>query len=197
MEELIFATGNKHKVKEVAQLLDGILNVKSMKEIGCVEDIPETSDSFQGNALLKAKYIVDNYNVDSFAEDSGLEVKALDGAPGIYSARFAGEGKNDEDNIDKVLSSLKGIQDRSAQFRSVIALCWKGETYYFEGIIEGQITEQRQGTNGFGYDPIFIPNEKQKSFAEMLDSEKNQLSHRGKAIAQLVDFFREQKIVIS
>ena len=185
---LIFATGNQHKVREIRRMIGEQFTIKSLKDIGCEEDIPETSPTIEGNALQKARYVVEHYQLDCFAEDTGLEVEALNGEPGVYSARYAGPARDAGANMEKVLDKLQGQTNRRARFRTVIALIRDGQEYTFEGIINGQITSAPQGSAGFGYDPIFIPDGEVRSFAEMSMEEKNAISHRSRATRKLVDF---------
>lgn len=193
MKDIVLATNNAHKLHEVREMLQGIFNVRSLSDIGCHNDIPETADSFAGNALMKAQYVKEHYGYDCFADDSGLECDALDGAPGIYSARYAGtEGHDSEANMDKLLRELEGKNSRDAQFHTVIALLYEGETHFFEGIIRGHITRERSGQQGFGYDPIFMPDGFDRTFAEMTDEEKNSISHRGIAVRKLVAFLQDR-----
>ncbi|WP_267740174.1 non-canonical purine NTP diphosphatase [Myroides injenensis] len=186
--KLVFASNNKNKIKEIKNQLPDTIEILSLEDIGCMVDIPETADTIEGNALLKADYIKRHYGYDCFADDSGLEVDALNGAPGVYSARYAGEKKNDDANIDKLLATLNKEENRKANFKTVITLHFQGETYHFTGIVNGSILKDRQGNEGFGYDPIFIADGMDKSFAEIGINEKNAISHRGKAVKQLVDF---------
>lgn len=188
MEQLVFATNNSHKVDEVKNKLGGMFEIKTLSEIGCTEDIPETSDTLRGNAGQKSHYLFDRFHCDCFADDTGLEVEALDGAPGVYSARYAGPAKDSEANIDKLLSELKGKENRRARFRTVISLILEGEEYLFEGIVNGTILTERHGSHGFGYDPVFQPDGYNCSFAELSMEEKNKISHRGKATEQLIRF---------
>lgn len=186
--QLVFATNNKNKISEVKKLLPISIELLSLSDIKCYEAIPETQSTIEGNAVQKAAYVYENYGYNCFADDTGLEVKALNGAPGVYSARYAGAERSDKANMNKLLNQLKCKSDRSAQFKTVIALIINGNTTVFEGICEGEILTQQQGTNGFGYDPVFKPNAKAKSFAEMSLEEKNAIGHRGKAIKQLMSF---------
>lgn len=186
--EIVFATGNAHKISEVSALLPRDIVLKGLTDIGCPTDLPETSDTIAGNALQKARYVYEHFGVNCFAEDTGLEVYALNGEPGVYSARYAGEGKDPAANTGKLLDKLSVHRDRRARFRTVIALILEGREYLFEGIAEGQIAAQPAGTGGFGYDPVFIPDDETRTFAQMGAAEKNALSHRGKAVVQLVDF---------
>ncbi len=189
MRDIVFATNNAHKLRELREIASGQLNVLSLSDIGCHEDIAETADTIEGNALIKANYIKEHYGYDCFADDTGLEVAALNGAPGVRSARYAGEDCNSENNIDLLLSNLKGKTDRSAQFRTCIALCQAGETHTFEGIVKGKILSSRCGEGGFGYDSVFAPDEADgRSFAQMQPDEKNAISHRGRATRLLIDF---------
>ena len=188
---LVFATNNNHKLHEISDLLGKSFNLVSLSEIGINEDIPEDYPTLEGNALFKAQYIHGITGMDVFADDTGLEIEALDGRPGVHSARFAGPGKNFDSNIDKVLMLLGGKENRRAMFRTVIALILEEKEYLFEGRISGRITSERHGSNGFGYDPIFIPDGSDRSFAEMTVEEKNKYSHRKKAADKLVLFLKE------
>ncbi len=187
--KIVFATNNQNKIEEVQAQLPDSITLLSLESIGCTEDIPETSDTIEGNALQKAHYIKEKYGYDCFADDTGLEVEALLGAPGVYSARFAGDHKNPEDNINKLLSELKDKTNRNARFKTVIALIFEGKELLFTGICNGKISEIRKGKKGFGYDPVFIPEGFSESFAEMDLTQKNTIGHRGKAVRQLIDFF--------
>ncbi|MEM8908827.1 MAG: RdgB/HAM1 family non-canonical purine NTP pyrophosphatase [Bacteroidota bacterium] len=189
-DELIFATGNPNKVREAKVLLQDYMQVKSKKDIGCLEELPETNPTLEANAIQKARYLADNYGVHCFSEDTGLEIDALAGEPGVYSARYAGLERDANKNMDLVLSKMQGIEDRGAQFRTIIALILHGKTYTFEGIVRGQIAQGKSGSEGFGYDPIFIPEGAQKTFAAMSTASKNQVSHRARALAKLVDFLQ-------
>lgn len=186
--KLIFATHNKNKLKEVQALMPETIQLYSLDDIGCFEDIPETADTIDGNAILKADYVMENYRQDCFADDTGLEVEALDGAPGVYSARYAGEKKNSEDNVQKLLKELQGEENRRAQFKTVIALNLDGHQYLFQGICTGRITQERRGDQGFGYDPVFQPDGSDKTFAEMSLEEKSVISHRGIALRDLIEY---------
>lgn len=188
---IVFATANQNKVLEVLALLDDGINIVSLKDIGCEEDIPETRPTIEGNALQKAQYVIENYQVNCFAEDTGLEIEALNGEPGIFSARYAGEQRDSEDNMALVLKKLKGQNNRKAQFKTVIALIIDGKETLFEGIAKGHIAEAKSGGKGFGYDPIFIPEGYDISFAEMAADEKNKISHRGKAVRLLFNHLNE------
>ncbi len=191
MKELVFATNNKHKLQEVSEMLDGIVLIKSLNDIGLAGDIPETADTLDGNALQKAQWVYERTGLDCFADDTGLEVEALDGRPGVYSARYAGEHCSFDDNINKMLSEMQGKTNRRACFRTVICLIENGEPRYFEGRVDGQILTERYGKEGFGYDPIFMPNRFAVSFAEMPLEVKNHISHRGKAVAKLVEYLKK------
>jgi len=188
MLELVFATNNPHKLKEVKQLLPNSIKVLSLSDIGCTEEIPETAETLAGNAQLKADYVTRRYGYDCFADDTGLGVEALDGAPGVYSARYAGDNCTPEDNIQKLLAVLENKNDRRAEFATVIALNLHGKQYLFEGVCRGEILTRKQGQCGFGYDPIFKPSSFDRSFAEMTADEKGKISHRGRAVAKLVVF---------
>lgn len=186
--EIVFATGNAHKIREVAALLPPGIRLKSLADIGCTGELPETTPTIEGNALQKARYVHAHYGVNCFAEDTGLEIDALNGEPGVRSARYAGEDKQAEDNTRLVLAKMKGIADRRARFRTVIALILDGKEHVFEGVAEGQIAASPAGNGGFGYDPIFVPEGAHRSFAEMDTEEKGAISHRGKAVAKLLAF---------
>ena len=190
MTTLIFATNNEHKVSEIQSLLAKDINVITLQQAGINIDIPEPYDTLQENANTKAKTIFEITKQNCFSEDTGLEIDALNGAPGVHSARYAGTDRNFNANIEKVLANLKNNENRKAQFRTVICLIWNEKEYYFEGICRGQIAEQNSGTAGFGYDPIFIPEGATKSFAEMTMDEKNTYSHRQKAVSQLFSFLQ-------
>lgn len=190
--KLVFATNNAHKLREVSSMLGTDYELLSLKEIDCDVDIPETADTFQGNALQKAQYVKEHFGYDCFADDTGLEVEALGGEPGVYSARYAGPGHDSQANVKKLLTNLSGIENRRAQFRTVVALIKDGETHYFEGIVKGRIDIECHGDGGFGYDPVFIPEGYDQSFAELGDEVKNTISHRARAVAQLVAFLKAQ-----
>jgi XTP/dITP diphosphohydrolase len=190
LKKIVFATNNQHKLKEVSHYLKDIYEVMSLHDLGFHEDIPEPYNTLEENALTKSQTIFDNYRIDCFSDDTGLEVEALNGAPGVYSARYAGEACSFKDNVDKMLRELQGQKNRKARFRTVVSLILKGEKHFFEGIVNGHIAEKESGTDGFGYDPIFIPDGYDISFAEMDLDEKNKISHRGRAMAQLVDFLK-------
>lgn len=189
MEKIVFASNNSHKLSEIRQL-NLPFEILSLAETGCKEDIPETADTLEGNALQKARWVKEHYGYDCFADDTGLEVEALGGEPGVYSARYAGEGHDSEANMAKLLANMEGVKDRRARFRTVIALIKDGEEHLLEGIVEGHITTVRSGADGFGYDPIFMPEGCDKTFAEMTADEKNAISHRGRAVAELKKFFK-------
>ena len=193
MKNIVFATNNKNKLREIRDIVGSKYNILSLSDINCHEDIPETADTIEGNALLKARFVKEKYGYDCFADDTGLEVEALDNRPGVYSARFAGEDCNSKNNINKLLSELKGIENRKARFRTVIALI-KGETEEeFEGVIYGNISHERHGEGGFGYDKVFVPENYEKTFAEMLPKEKNSISHRAKATRLLIEYLNKEK----
>lgn len=186
--KLVFATNNQNKLKEVQALIPSHIQLLSLKDIGCKEDIPETQPTIEGNAMQKALYVSEHYGYDCFADDTGLEIDALDGAPGVYSARYAGNHRDANDNMDKVLKNLEEQDNRSAHFKTVIALYLNDKVYTFTGLCKGEITTERHGDKGFGYDPIFKPHGYNKTFAEMNLELKNQIGHRGKAVQQLVEF---------
>jgi len=189
--KIVFASNNKNKIKEIQALLPATIQIVSLEDIGCTEEIPETANTIEGNAILKANYVTQKYGFDCFADDSGLEVDALNGEPGVFSARYAGEPKNDENNIDKLLTNLKDIENKKANFKTVICLNLNGNQHLFTGIINGQIINERVGTNGFGYDPIFVADGYQKTFAELTLEEKSTISHRGIAVKQLIEFLNQ------
>jgi XTP/dITP diphosphohydrolase len=186
--QLVFASNNRHKINEIQNLVNNAIQILSLEDIGCTEDIPETADTIEGNAILKANYITEKYGYNCFADDTGLEIEHLNGAPGVYSARFAGEQKNDKDNVNKVLVELKDTNNRKANFKTVIALNLNKQQHLFTGIINGTITCVPKGTQGFGYDPIFQPDNYKVTFAEMNQIEKSSISHRGLAVKKLLDF---------
>lgn len=190
MKELIFATNNKHKLSEVRPMLEGKVLIHSLSEIGLEGDIPETADTLEGNALQKAQWVYERTGRDCFADDTGLEVDVLGGAPGVYSARYAGEGCSFDDNMDKLLTALDGVENRRARFRTVICLLENGQPHYFEGRVEGRILTEKHGTEGFGYDPIFQPDDSGVPFAEMDMESKNRISHRGRAMVKLIDYLK-------
>lgn len=189
--KLVFATNNKHKLQEVRDIIGSGVEILSLADIDCTDDIPETADTLDGNALIKARYIFGKYGVNCFADDTGLEVEALGGAPGVYSARYAGDGHDSEANMNKLLENLTGENNRSAQFRTVIALIIDGEEKLFNGIVKGEIIRDKRGASGFGYDPIFVPEGYKESFAQMESSTKNSISHRYRATKQLSDYLKE------
>ena len=186
--KLVFATNNANKIKEVQKLIPNHITLLSLKDIGCFEDVPETQLTIKGNAIQKAEYIKENYGFDCFADDTGLEVEALNGEPGVFSARYAGEQRDANDNMNKLLMELDGNPNRKAQFKTVIALHLNDKLHTFTGICEGEITQTRKGDSGFGYDPIFMPDGFIKTFAEMELALKNKIGHRGKAVMELVGF---------
>ena len=186
--KIVFATNNTHKLEEIRRMLRGSHQIVSLAEIGCHEDIPEEQDTLEGNALQKARYIKQHYGYDCFADDTGLEIDALGGRPGVYSARYASEAKDSEANMRKVLAEMQGHSDRRARFRTVIALILGNEEHLFEGKVEGEILTARQGSAGFGYDPVFRPDGYDRSFAEMDPDTKNSISHRGEATRKLAAF---------
>lgn len=188
MKKLVFASGNKHKLSEIASKLAAKIQVISMRDLGFEDEIEEPGATLEENAEIKAKHINGLYSIDCFADDTGLEIEALDGAPGVYSARFAGKGCSFDDNVQKTLDLLANKTNRKACFRTVICLIFNNETHFFEGRIDGEITTERFGTDGFGYDPIFRPIGSEKTFAQMSQSEKNQISHRALAVDKLVEF---------
>ena len=188
--KLVFASNNHNKIKEIQLLVPNSIEILSLNDIGCTEDIPETADTIEGNAILKANYVTEKYGFNCFADDSGLEIDALNGEPGVYSARYAGEPKDDSKNIDKVLENLKDETNKKANFKTVICLNMNGKQHLFTGIANGKIIENRVGDNGFGYDPIFVADGYSKTFAELSIEEKAAISHRGKAVKQLVDFLQ-------
>ncbi|UBM57411.1 non-canonical purine NTP diphosphatase [Marinilongibacter aquaticus] len=188
MREICLATNNDHKAFELQAMLEGLFEIKTLKQIGCIEDIEETANTFQGNSLIKAQYVKAHYGLDCIADDSGLEVEALGGEPGVFSARYAGEHGNHEKNMNRLLKNLEGQSNRRAQFRTVITLILGEETHFFEGIVEGEITKEKRGNQGFGYDPLFVPKGFDRTFAEMGAEEKNPISHRGRAIEKMKAF---------
>ena len=185
---LIFATSNQNKVLEIQKILPKKFNIKSLKDLNYFEDVPENKNTIDGNAIFKAKYIYEKFNINVFADDTGLEVEALNGEPGVHSARYAGTTRSSEKNIKKLLKNLKNIKNRNARFKTVIALIIDNKLHIFSGIIEGYILDSPKGNNGFGYDPIFCPNGFDKSFAELTLKEKNLISHRSLAMKKLIDF---------
>lgn len=190
-KKLVFATNNAHKLEEISSILGDKMELLSLKDIGCTADIPETADKLEGNAIQKAEYIHRNYGLDCFADDTGLEVEALDGAPGVYSARYAGEGHDSEANMQKLLHNLEGKDNRKAQFRTAICLIMDNEQHLFEGICRGEIIKEKRGGAGFGYDPIFVPEGYTETFAELGNDIKNTISHRAKAVQMLCEFLNK------
>jgi XTP/dITP diphosphohydrolase len=190
-EILVFATNNAHKLKEIRNIVPPGFAVLGLKDIGCTQDIPETAATLEGNADIKSSYVYDNFGRNCFADDTGLEVDALDGKPGVYSARYAGEEGNADKNIIKLLREMLGVEDRRARFRTVISLIMDGEIRHFVGIVEGKILHDRRGAEGFGYDPVFLPDGYEQSFAEMDLKLKNSISHRGRAVRKLIDYLQK------
>jgi XTP/dITP diphosphohydrolase len=188
--KMVVATNNAHKLKEIAAILGQEIELLSLKDIQCFADIPETADTLEGNARQKAMYIYENYGMDCFADDTGLEVEALGGAPGVFSARYAGEGHDSEANMQKLLKELAGKENRKAQFRTVICLIRNGKEHLFEGIVKGEIIQEKRGGEGFGYDPIFVPEGYDLTFAELGDDVKNTISHRARAVEKLCQFLK-------
>lgn len=189
--KLVFATNNAHKLEEVAAILGDQVELLSLNDIGCQTDIPETAETLEGNALLKSSYIYKNYHLDCFADDTGLEVEALNGAPGVYSARYAGgKGHDAQANMLKLLHELDGKENRKAQFRTAISLILDGKEYLFEGVIKGEIIKEKRGDSGFGYDPVFMPEGYDRTFAELGNDIKNQISHRALAVQKLCEFLQ-------
>jgi len=186
--KLVFATNNQHKLQEIKQLIGDSIELLSLSDLGYYDDIPENQETLEGNASEKSFFVYNKYGLNCFADDTGLEIEALNGEPGVYSARYAGEEKSSENNINLVLAKLAKIKNRKARFRTVISLVIEGREIQFEGIVEGQILKEKQGTTGFGYDPIFKPDESQLSFAEMSMDEKNEISHRGRAAQKLAEY---------
>ena len=186
--KIVFATNNENKILEIQSMLPSNIEIISLESIGCNEEIPETADTIEGNAIQKANYVLDKYGYDCFADDTGLEVEALNNEPGVYSARYAGEQRNSNDNIDKLLANLENIANRNARFKTVICLNLNGKQHLFTGIANGKITLEKTGNGGFGYDPIFLPNGFKETFAEISIKTKNEISHRGKATKELIAF---------
>ena len=191
--KIVFASNNKNKIEEIQALVPNSIQIVSLEDIGCTEEIPETANTIDGNAILKANYITEKYGYNCFADDTGLEVEALNGAPGVYSARYAGEQKDANDNMEKLLLALRNISNRKANFKTVICLNFNGAQHLFTGIVNGKIIEEKMGTNGFGYDPIFKADGHTKTFGELDRIEKSAVSHRGIAVQQLFEFL--QKVV--
>jgi XTP/dITP diphosphohydrolase len=192
MVELCFATNNQYKIEEISQMLGKAFKILSLKDIGCTEELPENQSTLEGNSMEKARYVFEKYNHACFADDTGLEVDALNGNPGVLSARYAGDQKNSDDNIKLLLKNLKGVSSRSAKFRTVITLITSNGTHQFEGKVDGYILNEKRGYHGFGYDPVFIPEGFKNTFAELTLDRKNAISHRGRAFRKLVDHLRNQ-----
>jgi len=192
--EIVFATNNKHKVREISDLLDKNFTLLSLADLNITEEIPEEAETLEENALFKARYVHEKTGLNVFADDTGLEVSALGGAPGVYSARYAGEGRSFDDNIEKLLREMQNATDRSARFRTVIALILNGTEYLFEGTVEGEIIRERRGYGGFGYDPVFLAAGYDRTFAEIPLGEKNRISHRAKAVRHLLEFLDKVKL---
>lgn len=191
--EMVFATNNAHKLSEIRAIFGDTLHILSLADINCHDDIPETADTLEGNALIKARWVKERYGYDCFADDTGLEVEALGGAPGVHTARYAYPDRHDpEANTQKLLASLKNATNRKAQFRTAIALILNGEEHVFEGVVRGEIATEKRGTEGFGYDPVFIPENTDRTFAELGTDVKNQISHRARAVAKLVEYLSKQ-----
>jgi len=191
--ELVFATNNLHKLQEIQHLLGDSIELLSLNDIGCTDEIPENQATLEGNAAEKSFYIFNKYGFNCFADDTGLEIEALNGEPGVYSARYAGEARSADQNMDLVLSKMAKIKNRKARFRTVISLVIDGAEIQFEGTVDGNILEEKRGSTGFGYDPIFQPDESKHSFAEMSMTEKNKISHRGRAVLKLVEYLSQLK----
>ncbi|WP_293733169.1 non-canonical purine NTP diphosphatase [uncultured Parabacteroides sp.] len=189
--KLVFATNNQHKLDEVRKITAGNTEIVSLSDINCHEEIPETADTLEGNALQKARYIKEHFGYDCFADDTGLEVEALHNAPGVYSARYAGPGHDSEANMNKLLHEMEGKENRKARFRTVIALILEGKEYLFEGVVNGTIIKEKKGGSGFGYDPIFMPDTYAQTFAEMGNDIKNRISHRAEAVKKLTAFLSD------
>lgn len=191
MREIVFATNNAHKLREIREIVGDRLRVLSLGDIGCNEDIPETAGTIEGNAEIKARYVKEHYGYDCFADDTGLEVDALGGEPGVYSARYAGTAHDSEANMRLLLHNMEGVENRSARFRTVIALVIADDMKMFEGIVEGRIATTPAGSDGFGYDPVFYPEDSSKTFAEMPAADKNAISHRGRATKKLIEYLTQ------
>ncbi|WP_266204096.1 non-canonical purine NTP diphosphatase [Pontibacter kalidii] len=194
MKKLCFATNNRHKLAEVSQMLEGKYELLTLQDIGCNEELAEEQDTLEGNSRQKAEYVWNNYHVSCFADDTGLEVEALNGEPGVYSARYAGPQRSDADNINKLLDSLQGQPNRRARFRTSITLILDGQQHQFEGIVTGSIATDWKGDKGFGYDPVFVPDGHDRTFAQMSAGEKNAISHRGRATEELVSFLKSLEV---
>lgn len=188
--DIVFATHNRHKSEEACQILGPRWTLRNLHDLGQTEEIPETADTLQGNALQKAQFVYDKYHLSCFADDTGLEVEALNGAPGVYSARYAGEHCSFADNVNKLLHEMQGKTNRRACFKTVVALILDGEAHFFEGRVDGTIIESPRGGEGFGYDPVFVPDGFNETFAEMSTEQKNKISHRGRAMAKLIEFLQ-------
>lgn len=188
--DIVFATHNRHKSEEACQILGPRWTLRNLHDLGQTEEIPETADTLQGNALQKAQFVYDKYHLSCFADDTGLEVEALNGAPGVYSARYAGEHCSFADNVNKLLHEMQGKTNRRACFKTVVALILDGKTHFFEGRVDGTIIETPRGGEGFGYDPVFVPDGFNETFAEMSAEQKNKISHRGRAMAKLIEFLQ-------
>ena len=191
MDKIVFATNNEHKLREIRAILHDETEVLSLSDIGCHTDIPETADTLEGNALIKAHFVYDNYGYDCFADDTGLEVEALDGKPGVRTARYAGDDQDSQANMRKLLREMKGKDNRNARFRTAIALILDGEEHLFSGEVRGTITTEPMGDKGFGYDPVFIPEDTGKTFAQLREDIKNHISYRARAVAKLTEFLNK------
>ena len=191
MNKIVFATNNEHKLREIRAIIHDGTEVLSLADIGCHADIPETADTLEGNALIKAHFVYDNYGYDCFADDTGLEVEALDGAPGVHTARYAGDDQDSQANMRKLLQEMKGKDNRNARFRTAIALIQGGEEHLFSGEVHGTITTEPLGNKGFGYDPVFIPEDTGLTFAQLGEDVKNHISHRARAVAKLTEFLNK------
>jgi non-canonical purine NTP pyrophosphatase, rdgB/HAM1 family len=191
MKTIVFATNNLHKLEEVRAIVSGGINIVSLSDIDCHDDIPETADTLEGNALQKARYVKEHFGYDCFADDTGLEVEALNGEPGVRSARYAGDAHDSNANMDKLLNALEGSQNRKARFRTVIALIMNGKEEYFEGIVDGRIIEEKRGKTGFGYDPLFMPDGYVETFAELGADIKNNISHRAIATRKFAERLKQ------
>ena len=191
MNKIVFATNNEHKLREIRAIIHDGTEVLSLADIGCHADIPETADTLEGNALIKAHFVYDNYGYDCFADDTGLEVEALDGAPGVHTARYAGDDQDSQANMRKLLQEMKGKDNRNARFRTAIALIQGGEEHLFSGEVHGTITTEPLGNKGFGYDPVFIPEDTGLTFAQLGEDVKNRISHRARAVAKLTVFLNK------
>ena len=191
MNKIVFATNNEHKLREIRAIIHDGTEVLSLADIGCHADIPETADTLEGNALIKAHFVYDNYGYDCFADDTGLEVEALDGAPGVHTARYAGDDQDSQANMRKLLQEMKGKDNRNARFRTAIALIQGGEEHLFSGEVRGTITTEPLGNKGFGYDPVFIPEDTGLTFAQLSEDVKNHISHRARAVAKLTEFLNK------